>query len=99
MRRNLKEVDIERVRFGRCLDRRVVGRVLSNQMHLWCNCKNRLGRYDVRTRKPPSQFHYSNSSPELIRLLMVMISVRFPLSVEDLLFERGIDICHLWTPR
>ena len=37
-----------------------------------------------------------NSSPEVIRLA-VMMYVRFPLSlrqVEDLLSERGIDICH-----
>ena len=41
-------------------------------------------------------FRYFNSSPEIIRLA-VMMYVRFPLSlrqVEDLLSERGIDICH-----
>ncbi len=41
-------------------------------------------------------FRYFNSSPEIIRLT-VMMYVRYPLSlrqVEDLLFERGIDICH-----
>ncbi len=41
-------------------------------------------------------FRYFNSSPEIIRLT-VMMYVRFPLSlrqVEDLLHERGIDICH-----
>lgn len=41
-------------------------------------------------------FRYFNSSPEIIRLV-VMMYVRFPLSlrnVEDLLFERGIDIGH-----
>ena len=41
-------------------------------------------------------FRYFNSSPEVIRLA-VMMYVRFPLSlrqVEDLLFERGIDISH-----
>ena len=46
--------------------------------------------------KPSSHFRYFNSSPEVIRLV-VMMYVRFPLSlrnVEDLLFERGIDICH-----
>jgi hypothetical protein len=39
---------------------------------------------------------YFNSSPELVRL-MVMMYVREPLSlryVEDLLAERGIDISH-----
>ena len=50
-------------------------------------------------------FRYFNSSPEVIRLA-VMMYVRYPLSlrqVEDLLFERGIDICHetvrLWWNR
>jgi putative transposase len=41
-------------------------------------------------------FRYFNRSPEVIRLT-VMMYVRYPLSlrqVEDLLFERGIDICH-----
>ena len=49
-----------------------------------------------RPRKPASPFRYFNSSPEVIRLV-VMMYVRFPLSlrnVEDLLFERGIVICH-----
>jgi putative transposase len=49
-----------------------------------------------RRRKPASPFCYFNSSPEVIRLV-VMMYVRFPLSlrsVEDLLFDRGIDICH-----
>jgi putative transposase len=52
-----------------------------------------------------SPFRCFNSSPEVIRLV-VMMYVRFPLSlrnVEDLLFERGIDICHetvrLWWNR
>ena len=43
-----------------------------------------------------SPFRYFNSSPEVIRLA-VMMYVRYPLSlrqVEDLLFERGIDIWH-----
>ena len=46
--------------------------------------------------KPPSPFKRFNSSPEVIRLVVLMY-VRFPLSlrnVEDLLFERGVDICH-----
>ena len=41
-------------------------------------------------------FRYFNSSPKVIRLA-VMLYIRYPLSlrqVEDLLFERGIDICH-----
>jgi putative transposase len=41
-------------------------------------------------------FRYFNSSPEVIRLV-VMMCVRYPLSlrnVEDLLAERGIGISH-----
>ena len=41
-------------------------------------------------------FRYFNSSPEVIRLT-VMMYIRYPPSlrqVEDILFERGIDICH-----
>ena len=58
-----------------------------------------------RPRKPVSPFRYFHSSPEVIRLV-VMKYVRFPLSlrnVEDLLFERGIDLCpetvRLWWNR
>lgn len=58
-----------------------------------------------RPCKPANPFRYFNSSPEVIRLVVLMY-VRFPLSlrnVEDLLFERGIDICHqtvrLWWNR
>ena len=43
-----------------------------------------------------SPFRYFNSSPEVIRLV-VMMYLRYPLSlrnVEDLLAERGIDISH-----
>ena len=46
--------------------------------------------------KPSSPFRYFNSSPEIIRLA-VMMYVKFPLSlrnVEDLLHERGIDISY-----
>ena len=49
-----------------------------------------------RPKKQASPFRYFNSSPEVIRLV-VMMYVRFPLSlrnVEDLLAERGVDICH-----
>jgi putative transposase len=41
-------------------------------------------------------FRYFNSSSEVIRLT-VMMYVQYPLSLRhigDLLFERGIDICH-----
>ena len=55
--------------------------------------------------KSTNPFRYFDSLPEVIRLV-VMMYVRYPLSlrnVEDLLFERGIDICHetvrLWWNR
>jgi putative transposase len=55
--------------------------------------------------KSHNPLRYFNSSPEVIRLV-VMMYVRYPLSlrnVEDLLFERGVDICHetarLWWNR
>ena len=58
-----------------------------------------------RPRKPASPFRYFHTSPEVIRLVVMMV-IRFPLSlrnVEDLLFERGIDLCHetvrLWWNR
>lgn len=58
-----------------------------------------------RRRKPAYPFRYFHSSPEVIRLA-VLIYVRFPLSlrnVADLQFERGIDVCHetvrlWWNP-
>jgi putative transposase len=50
-------------------------------------------------------FRCFNSSPEVIRLV-VMMYIRYPLSlrqVEDILFERGINISHetvrLWWNR
>lgn len=49
-----------------------------------------------RPPKPASPFRYFNSSPEVIRLV-IMMYVKYPLSlqnVEDLLHERGIDIGH-----
>ena len=52
-----------------------------------------------------SPFRYFDSSPAVIRLV-VMMYVRYPLSlrrVEDLLFERRVDIGHetvrLWRSR
>lgn len=44
----------------------------------------------------PNPFHYFKTSPEVIRLA-VMMYVRFPLSlrqVEDVLHERGIDVSY-----
>jgi hypothetical protein len=53
----------------------------------------------------PNPFRYFHSSPEVFRLVVLMY-VRFPLSlrnVEDLLHERGIDLCYetvrLWWNR
>ena len=55
--------------------------------------------------KSDNPFRWFDSSPEVIRLVVLMY-VRYPLSlrnVEDLLFERGIDICYetvrLWWNR
>lgn len=48
----------------------------------------------TRPRKPASKFRYFNSSPKVIRPV-VMMYVRFPLSlrhVDSLLFERRIGI-------
>src|ERR1700676_202922 len=48
------------------------------------------------TKPAASPFRYFNSSPEVIRLV-VMMYVKYPLSlrnVEDLLHERGIDISY-----
>lgn len=48
-----------------------------------------------RPRKPANPFRYVHSSPEVIRIVVVMY-IRFPLLlryVEDLLFERGIGRC------
>ena len=55
--------------------------------------------------RPTRPFRWFDSSPEVIRLVAMMY-VRYPLSlrnVEDLLHERGVDICHetvrLWVDR
>ena len=50
----------------------------------------------ARKPTPRTPFYRFNSSPEIIRLV-VMMYVKYPLSlrnVEDLLAERGIDLCH-----
>ncbi len=51
------------------------------------------------------QYRYFKNSPEIIRLA-ILLYIKYPLSlrhVEDLLFERGINICHetvrLWRNR
>ncbi len=55
--------------------------------------------------KSTNPFRYFDSSPDVI-WLVVMMYVRYPLSLrnlEDLLFERGIDLCYetarLWWNR
>ncbi len=62
-------------------------------------------RARARLAKSSDPFSRFDSSPEVIQLV-VMIYVRNPLSlrnVEDLLFERGIDLCRetvrLWWNR
>ena len=52
-----------------------------------------------------NSFRYFKTSRDIIQLA-VMMYVRFPLSfrnIEDLLHERGIDVCHesirLWVDR
>jgi transposase-like protein len=64
-----------------------------------------VGEMSRRSKPKSDPFRYFNSSPEVI-CMVVMMYVRFPLSlrnVEDLLFERGIYICHetvrLWWNR
>ena len=50
----------------------------------------------ARKPTPKTPFYRFSSSPEIIRLV-VMMYVKFPLTlrnVEDLLHERGIDLCH-----
>lgn len=45
---------------------------------------------------PQDHFRYLKTSPEIIRLAMMMY-VRFPLllcNIEELLHERGIDVCY-----
>lgn len=46
--------------------------------------------------KSANPFRYFRSSPDIIRMVM-MLYVRYPRSlrnVEDLLFERGCNLCH-----
>jgi len=57
-------------------------------------CSRHLSTWRLHAMISP--FRYFNSSPEVIRLV-VMMQARYPLSlrnVEDLLAERGIDISH-----
>ena len=61
----------------------------------WLDARAKAGGM-ARKPKPDNSFRWFDSSPELIQLV-VMLYVRYPLSlrnVEDLAFERGIDICH-----
>ena len=59
----------------------------------------------ARKKKPRDPFRWFDSSPEVVRQV-VMWYIRYPLSlrqVEDMAFERGINICHetvkLWWNR
>ena len=55
-----------------------------------------LGSMPSRFSEWKPLFKYFKTSPAIIRLA-VMMYIRYPLSlrqVEDILFERGIDICH-----
>ena len=74
-----------------------VHRALSEQAHLLAViATDSWGKICRAPRKPASPFRYFNSWPGIITLV-VMMYVRFPLSlrnVECLLFERGIDLCH-----
>ena len=73
----------------------VIVEALSDQMHRSLS-RSAYGGPMPRRRKPASPFRCFNSSPEVIRLAVLMY-VKYPLSlrnVEDLLHERGIDICH-----
>ncbi len=54
--------------------------------------------------KSKNPFRYFDSSPDVIRLVMMYVKYPLPLrNVEDLLAERGIYICHetvrLWWNR
>ncbi|MEO5706279.1 MAG: IS6 family transposase [Alteraurantiacibacter sp.] len=78
---------------------------MSKQTPRWPNGKTEVGRSDASSPQTARPFRYFNSSPEVIRLV-VMMYVRCPLilrNVEHLLFERGIDVCHetvrLWWNR
>jgi putative transposase len=66
--------------------------VLSEELCL----RQRLAVNYPRRMTKLSPFRYFKTSPEIIRLA-VMLYIRFPLSlrnVEDLLHERGIEISH-----
>ena len=71
----------------------------------WRGADGGVGSVDASPSQTSSPFRYFHSSPEVIRLVVLMY-VKYPLSlrnVEDLLFERGIDLCHetvrLWWDR
>ena len=71
-----------------------VGRISSSSGFVRPNCLTVFLAVVASGHQEP--FRYFNSSPEMIRLV-VMMYVRYPLSlrnVEDLLAERGIDISH-----
>ncbi len=66
---------------------------MSPPMVTWASV---AGGPKARARKPKTPFYRYNSSPEIIRLA-VMLYTKYPLSlldVEDFLAERGVNICH-----
>ena len=81
---------------------------LRDRLRRQCQTKlafSHLASLALGMTQPKNPFRYFDSSPEVIRLV-VMMYVRYPLSlrnVEDLLAQRGIDICHetvrLWWNR
>ena len=50
----------------------------------------------ARQRKPHDPFRWFDSSPEVIRLVVMWYVGHTPSvrQAEDMAFERGIDICH-----
>ena len=75
---------------GDQVDRTVASAVRGNSLEVGRSVIQRL------TMPRRSPFRYFKTSPEIIRLA-VMMYIRFPLSlrnVEDLLHERGIEISH-----
>ena len=75
-------------RVGVMPHKRILGFVRVNQLE-----EDRDDTWPPAMQNP---FRYFNSSPGVIRLA-VMMYIHYPLSLRqggDLLFERGIDICH-----
>jgi len=75
--------------------------IFAHQKHTKAIQNARAKRLEAVSRRPEplrmkNVFRYFNLSPEIISLTLMMYG-QYPLSlrqVEDLHFERGIDICH-----